>query len=86
MDRKEKMATLVEQWQASGLPKKDFCEHHGISIAKFDYWRRKKNELPLANQHTAPFLEITQELMPEKFQRKALVELSFPNGLCLKIY
>ena len=86
MDRKEKMTNLVEQWQEAGQPKKEFCKQHGISIAKFDYWRRKQNELQSPNHPTAPFLEITQELMEEKFQRKAIVELNFPSGLCLKIY
>jgi hypothetical protein len=39
--QQEKMYTLVEQWEASGLSKKEFSQNAGITYDSFLYWAQK---------------------------------------------
>ena len=44
MSKREKMFTLVEDFRASGLTGKAFCQTHGIVTSTLYYWVKKFNE------------------------------------------
>ncbi|WP_156101198.1 hypothetical protein [Salegentibacter sp. Hel_I_6] len=50
MDKQAYMYELIQEWEVSGLSKKDFCHNHGIIRSNFYYWFKKwknsKSEAP----------------------------------------
>ena len=39
--RSAEMRGMLEEYAASGLRRREFCEQRGIALATFDYWRRQ---------------------------------------------
>ena len=35
------MRRMVEEFESSGLRRREFCQQRGIPITTFDYWRRE---------------------------------------------
>ncbi len=35
------MLALVREWETSGETRRVFVERHGVSLARFDYWRQQ---------------------------------------------
>lgn len=71
------MLQLVEQWQQSSMSRKVFCEEHSLKLSTFDYWIAQKRRV------NAPDSFIT--LVPEVSSDPQQVELSFPNGVRVKV-
>ena len=44
--RGAEMRRTLEEWEASGLSRRAFCEKRGIATATFDYWRRELASRP----------------------------------------
>ena len=45
-EQQQKMFSMIDQWQQSGLTQKQFCEEHNIRYYVFHYWLgryRKQN-------------------------------------------
>jgi len=38
--KSQKWSKHVEEWQASGLPSKEFCVSKGLSTSQFGYWKK----------------------------------------------
>ena len=36
----DEMRRMVEEFQGSGLTRREFCERHQIAVTTLDYWRR----------------------------------------------
>ena len=93
-DTQATMFRIVNQWRESGTPIGVFAQKVGLTKSKLAYWARKAG--PGNNQESMypEFIEIDpvsphlrpragqKALTPEKLQ----VELTFPSGLCLKIF
>ena len=48
-ERSVEMRGVLEQYAASGLSRREFCQQRGIALTTFDYWRREhgfKTEKP----------------------------------------
>jgi hypothetical protein len=45
-DRSAEMRRVVEEYAASGLSRKQFCEQRGIPPPTFDYWHRELRVKP----------------------------------------
>jgi transposase-like protein len=39
----DEMRRMVEEFQGSGLTRRDFCERHDIAITTLDYWRHAQS-------------------------------------------
>jgi hypothetical protein len=39
--RSAEMRRVLEEYAASGLRRREFCEQRGIALTTFDYWRRE---------------------------------------------
>src|SRR5215472_3870763 len=44
--RSAEMKRVVEEYAASGLSRKQFCEQRGIALTTFDYWHRELRVTP----------------------------------------
>lgn len=39
--RSQQMRQMLEEYAASGLGRREFCEQRGMALTTFDYWRRE---------------------------------------------
>jgi len=91
------MFGIVDQWRKSGTTKKIFAQKAQLTKSKLEYWIRKRNasESPDSPEFTCPeFIEVcsnsshleskVREKMPSS--ENLQIELTFPSGLCLKIF
>jgi hypothetical protein len=40
-ERSVEMRRVLEEYAVSGLSRREFCQHRGITLTTFDYWRRE---------------------------------------------
>jgi len=40
-ERSVEMRRVLEEYGASGLSRREFCQQRGITLTTFDYWRRE---------------------------------------------
>ena len=40
-ERSQQMRLVLEEYKASGLSRREFCEQRSIPLTTFDYWRRE---------------------------------------------
>ena len=45
-ERSAEMRRVLEEYAASGLKRREFCEQRGIALTTFDYWRRQHADKP----------------------------------------
>jgi hypothetical protein len=38
---RRRMETLVRQWETSGESRRAFARRHGLTVSRFDYWKRQ---------------------------------------------
>ena len=67
---------IIEQWQASGLPAKTFCQQQQVTYHNFLYWRRKLR--PSANSQLVPVVPDSPTVAADG------IELALPNGLVIR--
>ncbi len=91
------MRTQVMQYRASGLSVARYCAEKQLSVHKLYYWIKKTKQIEAANSGDDKFNFIDISTMaidinadnrtvaPEELSQPK-VSLTFPNGLCLKIY
>lgn len=94
------MFARVDEWKVSGMTKREFGVVHGIAKSTFDYWIQKKrkqdkktprfvelvaesNSEQNIHQSTLSDSKSTNKRIPQSNKH---VELSFPNGLCIKVF
>ena len=95
-EKHELMISLVNKWRGSGIPVRTYAQQIGVSKSKFEYWARKQKK---ANtEGNVPFTEFIEvgplaenresanDASPAQAKRPPQIELTFPSGLCVKIY
>jgi len=70
-EKRKKMLSMVEDWEASGLTQKAFSALHGIKVATLGYWVARSKEPEGHN-----FISITDSLRKGSQQ----VEIRLPLG------
>ena len=89
------MITRVGEWQRSSMSAGAFAQSLGISKSTFQYWIRKVRETARISDDTPGFIEIRSSVFPKPLREaKAQSEISaspqvvltFPSGLCVKIF
>lgn len=93
-DSQTTMLKIIKEWKESGITLSDFAKKKGITRTKLQYWLKKLNPENYQSINFPAFLEIGPEIrnikpltentsqVPGKLQ----IELTFPSGLCLKIF
>lgn len=81
------MYDLIDRWQLSELPQKDFCKVEGINYYKFKYWRtiqRKEaaNLTPPNNHKPKEQCFIPIEKITEKTSFEG-IQINYPNGVSI---
>ncbi len=91
MGKQSSMITLVKEWQQSGMTIGDFAKKTGVPKSTLGYWICKlKDENKVSKGQLPQFIEL--DPLPENpvnansDSKKPQIELTFPGGLCLKIY
>jgi hypothetical protein len=45
-ERSAEMRRVLEEYESSGLTRREFCRRRGIALTTFDYWRREHARQP----------------------------------------
>ncbi len=77
--RRQEMFSLVEQWLRSGESQRNWCDLHGLHLAKFQYWFRKFRAAHAASP-CSTFINLLPVAPPV-----AMIELHFPSGVVAKL-
>lgn len=96
-EKKAEMYASVAGWKMSSLTKSAYAQSVGISTSKFEYWVRKVRETNMSAEDYPGFVEVLPApetiLLPKVAKLPVVVPtpepkavLTFPSGLCLKIY
>lgn len=40
-ERSSEMRRVLDEWETSGLSRREFCQQRGIAVTTLDYWRRE---------------------------------------------
>lgn len=92
---RDEMIARVSEWQRSSMSASAFAHTLGISKTTFDYWVRKVRETARTSDDTPAFVEIRPSVLPnplvaakaqQEISANPQIVLTFPSGLCLKIY
>jgi len=93
--KKEDMIARVDEWRQSSISLETFAQASGISKSTFEYWVRKVRDKTKPADAFPEFIEMRQSVptkpIPEAKVKtdilaKPQIVLTFPSGLCLKIY
>jgi hypothetical protein len=94
--KQETMMALVNEWKSSGMSSRAYSQKIGLSKSKFDYWIRKEELTNETKKQFSQFIEVgslsenkksvNENNSAEPMRSSPQIELSFPSGLCLKIY
>ena len=89
----EEMKSYVSGWRSSGVSIREYSGLVGIPKGRLEYWARKLRTTDTTSDKQPEFIEISSsgEILKSNEPRKVTsripqVELTFPSGLCLKIY
>jgi hypothetical protein len=93
-DSQDTMIKIIKEWKESGIILSDFAKRKGITKTKLQYWLRKLHTEKDRTGIFPAFFEIGTETSEMKIQTenisqipgKLQIELTFPSGLCLKIF
>lgn len=72
----EKMFSLINRWQSSGLSRKAFCERENISYQRLGYWHKKYQQ---SAEQSNGFMDVEVSSGPNM----GGYTLQFPNGVVL---
>lgn len=79
MDKREKMALLMEEFARSGQTQKEFSASRGMALPTFNYWLRK-----LKDENGGPSGFVRVETGTAGSGAGLQLELVYPNGVRLK--
>jgi hypothetical protein len=80
---------LIEQWQAGGKTRKEFCKAHNLHYKTFQRWcyaRGIKRRRRASVKQETPEAFIPIELSSPPTSPAPLVEVSYPNGRKISFY
>lgn len=81
----EKMYALVEQWKQSGLSKKLFSQQEGLTYDSFLYWSQKYDKVHAVSKGREYSGFVPLQLTPEVEALDIPIEISYPNGVKVKV-
>ena len=67
---------IIEQWQASGVSAKTFCQQQQVTYHNFLYWRRKLR--PSVSSQLVPVVPDSSTVVADG------LELALPDGLVIR--
>ena len=73
---------LMEQYEASSLKQRTFCEQHGVAYSTFCYWRKRLRKSAIENDSEHVF-ELPMLPMGERSDWH--IELDLGQGIILRL-
>lgn len=86
MERKEKMYSIVEEWNKSDLNRTEFVKAHGITESTLCTWRKRYENEKNEGKLNPSFIEITPPPSEPTSELKPKIEIELPEGIRIKIY
>ena len=74
---------LMEQYKASGLKQRTFCEQHGLAYSTFCYWRKQLRQSPSIENYSEHLFELPTLLGDKAPDWR--VELDLGKGMVLRL-
>ena len=74
---------LMEQYKASGLKQRTFCEQHGLAYSTFCYWRKRLHQSASIGNHSEHLFELPMLSVDEHPDWR--VELDLGQGVVLRL-
>ena len=71
---------VLQRFDSSGLGPHEFCQREGLAVSSFQRWRNQIGRAP-----AAAFVELTPASTPSAPATTWTIELSLPNGVCLRM-
>lgn len=78
----------LARYERSGETVAAFCAGERVSVPAFYQWKRKLALAGLKRVSRPPGLGATAprlEFVPVRFESSAIVEIEFPNGVCVRV-
>jgi len=93
-DLAQQMLVHAARQQESGITAANYAKQFGISRTKLQYWIRKFNARQAIKDTSLNFIDLNSFGLQNMSESKGAAEpirspqitLTFPNGMCLKIY
>ena len=73
-NQKEKMLSLIEQWQESGKTQQVFCQEHDLTFSTFYYWLKRYRRGIDENS-----------FLPVDVSSGSHIEIRYPGGVVLQL-
>jgi len=73
----------MEQYKASGLKQRTFCEQHGIAYSTFCYWRKQLRQSASIENYSEHLFELP--MLPVDESPDWRVELDLGQGVVLRL-
>ena len=85
------MLAHVEEWQRSGMSVREYSESIGVPKGRFEYWTKKARATNNVENKYPGFIQISRSdkslnCGQAPSSPNPQIVLTFPGGLCLKIY
>jgi hypothetical protein len=74
-------AEILGRFQASGLGRREFCRREGLALSSFQRWRDRVRR----RSARSAFVELVPASTPARAKSDWALELSLPNGVCLRL-
>ena len=71
---------VLRRFESSGLGPHEFCRREGLALSSLQRWRARIDRAPAAE-----FLELVPTSRPDTSSANWTLNLSFPNGVCLRL-
>jgi hypothetical protein len=81
IEHSRKMLGMIEEWQKSGVSKKEFCINHEIAQWKFYYWLKRYNQ----KENNEPGHFVPVRTGKKKPVQTTGLEIQYPNGVKLML-
>ena len=76
-ERSAEMRRVLEEYGASGLRRREFCQQRGITLTTFDYWRREHAVKPPKQERRPRMVKVK---VANERNRQPHFALSLANG------
>ena len=71
---------ILQRFESSGLGPRKFCRQEGLALSSLQRWRSRIDRAPAAE-----FVELAPTSMPSTSASSWTLDLSLPNGVCLRL-
>ena len=76
---KSQWSEILRRFESCGVTARDFCQREGLALSSFQRWHRR-----LGSVAAAEFVELVPGSSPSVVSSSWSLDVSLPNGVCLR--